>query len=88
MTDPTLEISALSTLDAISPEDWDACACPEAVDGRAIGIRRSYAEDARGERLGRREMLRRRGIDLVEMDTDGDYVGPLVQYFREREKRS
>ena len=33
MTDPTLEISALGSLDAITPEDWDACACPEEEDG-------------------------------------------------------
>jgi len=34
MTDDTqLEISALNTLDAIAPEDWDACACPEISDG-------------------------------------------------------
>lgn len=33
MTDPTLEISALGSLKAIAPEEWDACACPEASDG-------------------------------------------------------
>ncbi len=37
MTDAMLEITALSSLEAIDPGDWDACACPEAVDGvRAI----------------------------------------------------
>ena len=35
MSEPTLEISALTSLSAIAPEDWDACACPEtAVGGR------------------------------------------------------
>ncbi|MEM6387883.1 MAG: GNAT family N-acetyltransferase [Pseudomonadota bacterium] len=33
MTDPTLEVSAISTLAAISAEEWDACACPEAAEG-------------------------------------------------------
>jgi predicted N-acyltransferase len=33
MTDATLEITALSSLEAIDPAGWDACACPEAVDG-------------------------------------------------------
>lgn len=31
--DSGLEISALSSLSAISAEDWDACACPEVADG-------------------------------------------------------
>jgi predicted N-acyltransferase len=35
MTQP-LDITAISTLSAISAEDWDACACPEAEDGRAV----------------------------------------------------
>ena len=30
-----LEISAVTTLTAIAPEDWDACACPETKDGGA-----------------------------------------------------
>ncbi|MCV6592087.1 MAG: GNAT family N-acetyltransferase [Silicimonas sp.] len=33
MTDPQLEITALSSLSAIAPEEWDACACPEAAGG-------------------------------------------------------
>ncbi len=33
MSEPTLEISALSSLSAIPAEEWDACACPEAADG-------------------------------------------------------
>lgn len=33
MTDATLDISALTTLAAIPPEEWDACACPEVADG-------------------------------------------------------
>ncbi len=37
MSDPTLEISALGSLDAIASEEWDACACPEVADGgRAV----------------------------------------------------
>ncbi len=33
MTKPTLEVSAISTLSAISEREWDACACPECADG-------------------------------------------------------
>ena len=37
MSEPSLEISALSSIAAILPEEWDACACPEVEDGaRAI----------------------------------------------------
>lgn len=31
-----IEITAHPSLDAISQADWDACACPEAEDGRAV----------------------------------------------------
>ena len=31
-----LEISAVTTLAAIAPEDWDACACPEVNDGGVV----------------------------------------------------
>jgi uncharacterized protein len=34
MTDKPIEITAHPTISAIAPEDWDACACPEARDGR------------------------------------------------------
>ena len=37
MTEPRLEITALTSLSDLAPEDWDACACPEAGDGaRAV----------------------------------------------------
>lgn len=33
MDDTPIEIDVLSTLDAVSAEDWDACACPEVAEG-------------------------------------------------------
>ena len=30
---PIVTVSALASIDAIDPADWDACACPEAADG-------------------------------------------------------
>jgi len=36
MDGSTIEISTHTTLSAIDPADWDACACPEAANGRAI----------------------------------------------------
>ncbi len=34
--DLSVEITVLASLQDISAEDWDRCACPEAVEGRAI----------------------------------------------------
>ncbi|WP_106746408.1 GNAT family N-acetyltransferase [Yoonia maritima] len=34
MTDIPIEVAAHPSLADINPTDWDACACPEAVDGR------------------------------------------------------
>lgn len=34
MSDTQIEINVLSSLSDISPEDWDACACPETLDGK------------------------------------------------------
>jgi len=34
MSDAAIEITAHPTISEIEAEDWDACACPEAVDGR------------------------------------------------------
>ena len=36
MSTSDLEISAVTTLAAIAPEDWDACACPEAKGGGVV----------------------------------------------------
>jgi len=36
MTEPQIEISVLGSLAEIAQSDWDACACPEATEGRAI----------------------------------------------------
>ncbi|MCA9322716.1 MAG: DUF58 domain-containing protein [Planctomycetes bacterium] len=57
------------------------------VDGRSLDLRTRHREAGEVERKGRRETFQRRGIDLVEMDTDQDYVQPLMSYFRERERR-
>lgn len=34
MTETPIEITAHASINAIDPIDWDACACPEATDGR------------------------------------------------------
>ena len=57
------------------------------VDGWSLRMRRFYENEAAGERMTRRDAFRRRGLDLVEMRTDRDYVNPLLSYFKERGKR-
>lgn len=34
--DTTIQVTILSGMDAIAAQDWDACACPEAADGRPL----------------------------------------------------
>ena len=34
MSAPTIEVTAHPTINAIPAAEWDACACPEAADGR------------------------------------------------------
>jgi len=36
MSEATVEVTVLDSLNQIEPHDWDACACPEAVDGRPL----------------------------------------------------
>ena len=57
------------------------------VDGFSLRLRRGYAETSAAARGRRDEALKRRGIDTVELRTDRDYVAPLINYFRDRERR-
>ena len=70
-------------LDLLDPETGQTAA----IDGRSGAFLKSYAEDTQRDRIGRQDLFRKRGIDLVEMRSDEDYVKPLMSYFREREKR-
>jgi hypothetical protein len=36
---------------------------------------------------GPQEIFQRVGVDAVQMDQTGDYIEPLLQFFRMREKR-
>ncbi|MEE9393228.1 MAG: DUF58 domain-containing protein [Planctomycetota bacterium] len=70
-------------LDLLDPETGQRAV----VDGRSGAFLNRYAEDSRRDRRDRKDLFRKRGIDLVEMRSDKDYVQPLMNYFREREKR-
>ena len=36
MTEASVSVSSFSSLTGIDPADWDACACPEAAEGRSV----------------------------------------------------
>ncbi|RPJ45418.1 MAG: DUF58 domain-containing protein [Candidatus Latescibacterota bacterium] len=54
---------------------------------RDRGFRAAYAESRRRSEAALRSVFRAQGVDLVEVGTDGEYVDPLVRFFRERERR-
>ncbi len=58
------------------------------VDGWSLALRSRYAKTSARTRERRNDAFRRRGIDTVELRTDRDYVQPLMNYFRDRERRA
>jgi len=58
-----------------------------AVDTSRADVRRAYRELALREREATRRILRRLGVDEVPVTTDGSYIGPLLAFFRRREKQ-
>ncbi|MCB9834036.1 MAG: DUF58 domain-containing protein [Planctomycetes bacterium] len=58
------------------------------IDGWSLALRKGYARSSAEDRARRDEAFRRRGIDTVELRTDRDYVRPLINYFRDRERRA
>ena len=58
------------------------------VDTSARAVRTQYAQRLADERLVRKRLFQRLGIDEIVMDTDGDVVEPLLDFFRGRETRT
>ena len=54
------------------------------VDSGDPEARRLYAAAAQQRATGRREAFRAAGVDELELPLDGDYVQPLLAYFRQR----
>ncbi len=54
------------------------------VDSSDREARARYAATARGRIEARRQAFRLAGVDEIELDIEGDYVEPLVRYFRRR----
>ena len=55
------------------------------VSGRRA--RRDHAEERRAERAALRKLLRRLGVDHLELRTDRPYLAPVVAFFQARRKR-
>ena len=50
-------------------------------------LRDTYAADVSSERGTVQRMLRRLGIDEIRVRTDEPFVGPLLAFFRRRERK-
>lgn len=58
------------------------------VDTTDRRVRAAYAEHIAAELSMRRRVLRRAGVDEVELTTDGSVIEPLLKFFRARETRA
>lgn len=59
----------------------------ELVDSASPGVRDAYAARRRRELEGTKRRFNQLGCDLVDLSTDGDFVTPLVSFFRVRSTR-
>lgn len=57
------------------------------IDTSDEAVRSTYAEGVATERLTRRRMLRRAGLDEIELQTNSDVIEPLLKFFRARDTR-
>jgi len=58
------------------------------VDTSDRRVRAAYAEHIAAELAARRRVLRRSGVDEIELTTDGAVIEPLLKFFRTRETRA
>jgi uncharacterized protein (DUF58 family) len=58
------------------------------IDTSDRRVRAAYAEHIGAELAARRRVLRRAGVDEVELTTDGTVIEPLLKFFRTRETRA
>jgi uncharacterized protein (DUF58 family) len=58
------------------------------IDTTDRRVRAAYAEHVSAELAVRRRVLRRAGVDEVELMTDGSVIEPLLKFFRTRETRA
>ena len=57
------------------------------VDSGSKAVRVEYARAMRAERDAVRRLFRQQAVDEIEVSTDASYIGPLLAFFRKRERR-
>lgn len=55
------------------------------IDSGSRAVREAYSAEMERRRTEVKSFLRSTGIDEIPMSTDGDYVEPIVKFFRKRE---
>lgn len=84
LVDPAEQaLPALGLLDLVDAETGERMT----VDLSGLRQRSAYEHAARTRQLATGDLLRRVRVDHVELHTDQDYVEPLVQLFRSRNRR-
>ncbi len=57
------------------------------VDTDSRAVRQKFSERREALRTRRRRLFRALGIDFIEVPTDRPWIGPLMRFFRSRERR-
>ena len=57
------------------------------VDTGSAAVRRQYAERRAAAIAQRQQLFRSLGLDTIEVYTHEPYITPLMQFFRQRERR-
>jgi hypothetical protein len=55
------------------------------IDTSSRKVREGFSRQINEEREARKHLLRRLAIDEVPVRTDGNYIEPLLKFFRSRE---
>jgi uncharacterized protein (DUF58 family) len=84
VTDPAeLELPDLGLLEIVDAETGDVAL----VDSSSARVRAAYKDRQEKRRAGARRRLLELGCDLVDLETNRDYVAPLVNFMRARSRR-
>ncbi|MEE8412518.1 MAG: VWA domain-containing protein, partial [Acidobacteriota bacterium] len=85
VTDPReSQLPAVGLVAVVDPETGQS----GVIDAGSARVRRRYAELAAEARQRKRDVLRRSGVDLLELSTGEPYEPPFVRFFRERARRA
>jgi uncharacterized protein (DUF58 family) len=57
------------------------------VDTASADVRQQYERRQATARAQRQQLFRALGLDAIEIRTDEPYIGPLIRFFRQRERR-